>query len=224
MTQKPEPGLQSSSDSRLSPHFQRSDADIERREVAFQGFFRLEKLTLKHKIFSGQWSNHFTREVFVRGNAVGVLLYDPHRDQILLIEQFRPGALYDESQSPWQFEIVAGMTEAGESSEDVVRREAMEEAGCTIEQLEFLMKYWVSPGGMDEQIELYCGMIDASQVREGVYGLDEENEDIRVELVSYAEAIQALQDGVINNAMAIIALQWLQLNRDRLRTQWCSAS
>lgn len=208
--------------SQKSKHcFSRDDALLEQRTVAYQGFFRLEKLTLKHKLFSGGWSERFNREVFVRGNAVGVLLYDPRTDQVLMIEQFRPGAMYDDTTTPWQSEIVAGMIEAGESSEDVARREAEEEAGCHIEHLEHIMKYWVSPGGMDEQIELYFGIIDSTQIREGIYGLDEENEDIRVELIDYTDVLQGLKDGQINNAMAIIALQWLQLNRERIRAQWC---
>lgn len=204
----------------LKPTYHQTDVEIVSRQTVFQGFFKLEKLRLKQKQFDGGWSGEFSREVFVRGDAVGVLLFDPRTDQLLLVEQFRPGALYDQSQSPWQFEMVAGMTEAGESLESVVQREAQEEAGCTIEALEHLFKYWVSPGGTDEQIDLFLGIIDSTQVTEGVYGLDHEQEDIRVQLVSYTEAIAALSEGAINNAMAIIALQWLQLNRDRLQQKF----
>lgn len=201
----------------LKPRYHQSDVEIVSQQTAFQGFFKLEKLRLKQRKFDGSWSETFSREVFVRGDAVGVLLFDPRTDQLLLVEQFRPGALYDQSQSPWQFELVAGMTEEGESLASVVHREAQEEAGCHIETLEHLFKYWVSPGGTDEQIDLFLGIIDSSSVVEGVYGLDHEQEDIRVQLVSYTEAITALNAGIINNAMAIIALQWLQLNRTRLR-------
>lgn len=201
----------------LKPLYHQSDIEIVSRDTVFQGFFKLEKLRLKQKKFDGSWSETFSREVFVRGDAVGVLLFDPSTDQLLLVEQFRPGGLYDQSQSPWQFELVAGMTEEGESLASVVHREAQEEAGCQIEHLEHLFKYWVSPGGTDEQIDLFLGVIDSSTVVEGVYGLAHEQEDIRVQLVSYTEAIEALTAGSINNAMAIIALQWLQLNRERLR-------
>lgn len=208
---------------KLNSRYHRDDVQIIKREEAYQGFFRMEKLHLKQRRFDGQWSETFTREIFVRGDAVGVLLYDPRTDQLLMLEQFRPGALYDETQSPWMFEIVAGMTEAGETLEDVVHREAQEEAGCDIEALEKLFNYWVSPGGMDEQIALFLGIIDSSKVTEGIYGLDDEHEDIRVELVDFSEAVKGLQDGRINNAMAIITLQWLQLNRERLQQQWCQS-
>lgn len=204
----------------LKPQYHQNDVEVVSRQTVFQGFFKLEKLRLKQKQFDGRWSCEFSREVFIRGDAVGVLLFDPRTDQLLLVEQFRPGVLYDKRQSPWQFEMVAGMTEAGESLESVVRREAQEEAGCTIETLEHLFKYWVSPGGTDEQIDLFLGIIDSTQVVEGVYGLDHEQEDIRVQLVSYTQAIAALNEGYLNNAMAIIALQWLQLNRDRLQQKF----
>lgn len=208
--------------SKLKAHYHQKDVDIIHQERAYNGFFKLEKLQLKQRQFSGEWSSTFTREVLVRGNAVGALLYDPRTDKVLMLEQFRPGGLYDKDQSPWMFEVVAGMTEEGESLEDVIHREAQEEAGCDIEALEHLFKYWVSPGGMDEQIDLFLGIIDSSKVKEGVYGLDEEHEDIRVELIDYAEALAGLSDGRVNNAMAIIALQWLQLNRERLQAHWCS--
>lgn len=204
----------------LTPSFHQDAVEIVEKNTVFQGFFRFDKLRLRTRHFEGGWSNTFSREVFVRGNAVGALLYDPKADVLLMVEQFRPGCVYDVSQSPWQFELVAGMTEAGESNESVVHREAEEEAGCQVLHLEHLYKYWVSPGGMDEQIDLYLGIIDSSLVKEGVYGLDEENEDIRVELVTCEEAFLGLSDGRINNAMAIIGLQWLQLNRERLQQQY----
>lgn len=205
---------------KLTPTFHQDAVEIVEQKTVFQGFFRFDKLRLKTRTFAGGWSDTMSREVFVRGNAVGALLYDPNTDQLLMLEQFRPGCVYDPQQSPWQFELVAGMTEAGETNENVVHREAQEEAGCRVQHLEHLYTYWVSPGGMDEQIDLFLGIIDSQQIQEGIYGLEEENEDIRVELVSTDDAFKGLQDGRINNAMAIIGLQWLQLNHARLRQQY----
>ncbi len=201
----------------LIPTFAQDAVEVLEKRTVFQGFFRFDKLRIKTRKFDGNWSGVMSREVFVRGNAVGVLLYDPLVDQLLMVEQFRPGCLYDVSQSPWQFELVAGMTEPGETNENVVHREAEEEAGCKVLHLEHLYKYWVSPGGMDEQIDLFLGIIDSREIEEGIYGLEEENEDIRVELIATDEAFRGLEDGRINNAMAIIGLQWLQLNRQRLQ-------
>lgn len=202
---------------KLVPTFQQDAVEVIDQNTVFKGFFRFDKLRLKTRRFDGGWSEEMSREVFVRGNAVGALLYDPVADKLLMLEQFRPGCIYDSAQSPWQFELVAGMTEPGESDEDVVHREAEEEAGCKVLHLEHLYKYWVSPGGMDEQIDLFLGIIDSREIQEGIYGLEEENEDIRVELIDTDEAFKGLEDGRINNAMAIIGLQWLQLNRQRLQ-------
>jgi ADP-ribose pyrophosphatase len=158
------------------------------------------------------------RELFERGHAAAALLYDPGRDEVVILEQFRIGALEVEG-GPWLYEIVAGMIDAGESAAAVVRREAIEEAGCDILALEFICEYLVSPGGTSERISLYCAKVDAEGVG-GIHGLDEENEDIRVQAVSFAEAWQWLEQGRINSASPIIAMQWLTMHRERLREKW----
>jgi ADP-ribose pyrophosphatase len=118
-------------------------------------------------------------------------------------------------------EIVAGIIEEGESAEEVVSREAVEEAGCTIQELIPICDFLVSPGGTSERIALFCGKVDAQGVG-GIHGLDEENEDIRVTVVSYQEALALLVNGRINSASPIIALQWLIMNHERVRSMWGS--
>lgn len=200
------------------PTFTGKDMELLSRESKFKGFFEIQELTLRHKLFDGGWSDAFTRELFVRGQAVVVLLYDPQADALVMIEQFRVGAMED-GRSPWLMELVAGIVEPGESPEDVARRESLEEAGCEIVELVKLYDYWVSPGGTNETVAIFCGRVDSSEVG-GVYGLKHEHEDIRVEVVSTESAIKAVEDGIINNAATIMALQWLQLNRSRLQAQW----
>ncbi len=181
-----------------------------------EGFFRLDKYRLRHELFRGGMSREMSRELFERGHAVAMLPYDPQRDELVLLEQFRIGAIHDPD-GPWLTEIVAGMIGPGESAAEVARREAMEEAGCQVAELIPISRYYVSPGGTSETIELYCGIVDASQIQEGIYGLEEENEDIRVFKASFGEAVAWLESGRINSAAPIIALQWLMLNRARLR-------
>jgi len=195
--------------------FKASDVTIEKRETVFQGFFRMDKLWLTHPRFDGRSMPRFTRELFLRGDATCVLPYDPCRDEVVLLEQFRLGAL-GRDQSPWLLELVAGMNEDGESSEDVARREGQEEAGLSFSKLEKICNYLVSPGGTTEMIYLYYGQV-STEGAGGLYGLEHEHEDIRVHVVSADEAIAMIGDGRINNAAAIIAIQWLQLNRARLR-------
>lgn len=194
--------------------FSLDDVEILEREAGYRGFFQLDILTLRHKLFEGGWGKPITRELFLRGSAVLVLLYDPKADRVALTDQFRVGAI-DEEHGPWVREVVAGMVEEGESLEDVARRELEEEAGVTDVELEFICHYLPSPGGTDEKVYLYCGIADLSEV-EGVYGLPEEGEDIRVITLSAEEAFNQVATG-FNNAGTIVAVQWLQLNRERLR-------
>lgn len=197
--------------------FTRDDVVLEKRENLFKGFYRVDKLHLRHRQFSGAVGPLITRELFVRRPAVGVLIYDANTDHVLLIEQFRVGAL--DNEHPWQFEIVAGLVERGESLEDVARREVLEEAGLEISALEQVMTFMPSPGGSDETFTLFVAQADLS-LAGGVFGVPEEGEDIRVNVVSLNQAEMALQRGRINNAACIIALQWLLLHKERLLARW----
>ena len=196
--------------------------EIVDKTVCYDGFFRLERYRLRHRLFSGAWSRVLTRELFERGHAAAVLPYDPALDAVVLVEQFRIGAL-EAPGSPWLLEIVAGIIDPGETPEEVVRREAVEEANCQIEALIHIYDYFVSPGGTSERISLFCGKVDAIGAG-GLYGLEAEEEDIRVTVVPFAEAIEQLHAGKINSAAPIIALQWLQLNHAPLRVRWGVAS
>jgi ADP-ribose pyrophosphatase len=189
------------------------------KAIGYSGFFRMEKYRLRHELFSGGWSPDITRECLERGHAVAVLPYDPERDQIVLLEQFRIGALGFPS-GPWLLEIVAGiMDEPGETPEDVARRETVEEAGCELIELVPICHYLVSPGGTSESITLFCGRVNAAQVG-GIRGVVDEHEDIRLHVVSRAEALNLLDSGRINSAAPIIALQWLKLNHSQLLERW----
>ncbi|MEC4748724.1 NUDIX domain-containing protein [Methylomicrobium sp. Wu6] len=192
--------------------------EIISKETGYAGFFRLEKYRLRHTLFAGGWSGEIERELFGRGKCVAVLLYDPERDEVVLIEQFRIGAIGCPERA-WLIEIVAGAIEEGETAEDVAYREAEEEAGCLIEELIEVMRFYTSPGGYAEMITLFYGRIDSRQVG-GIHGLDHEDEDILVRPVSFAEAWRLLESGAIESAIPILALQWLALNRERLREKW----
>lgn len=140
----------------------RDDVQVLDHQIPFQGYYRIETFTLRHRLFAGGWSEPMRREMLERGHAVGVVLYDPDRDTLVLIEQFRIGAFaaswtpwLPEGSSPWLVEIVAGIIDAGETPEAVARREAVEEAGCEIDELEFVCRFLVTPGVSSEMILLY---------------------------------------------------------------------
>jgi len=146
-----------------------------------------------------------------------VLLYDPAKDKVVMVEQFRVGALDDE-QGPWLLEIVAGIVEENESIKDVARRECKEEAGLDVHSFETIHSFYSSPGGCSERIYLMCGLVD-SQLAEGIHGLDHEGEDIKVLVHDFEEINQLLATDRISSAIPIIALQWLCINRERLRIE-----
>jgi ADP-ribose pyrophosphatase len=197
--------------------FTRQDVEIISKETLFQGFFKMIKYRFRHKLFEGGWSETIEREMFERGHAAAMLPYDPVRDEVVLIEQIRVGAL--EHDNPWQLEIIAGMIDREEDAESVVRREAVEEAGVDIGQLEKVTSYYPSSGGCSEKLDVYVGQVDASTAN-GIHGLDYEGEDIRVHVVSRQQAYQWVIDGKFENGASIIALQWLELNQQRLKRQW----
>lgn len=191
------------------------------RERVYDGFFHVDKYRLRHRKFDGEWTGVLRREVFERGHAVGVLPYDPVRDRVVLVEQFRIGA-YAAGQAPWLFEIPAGIIEPGENAQTVARRETREETGCRLQELVPIMEYFVSPGGTTESITLFCGRVE-TQDSGGIHGDASEGEDIRVFTLPAGEAKNFLAQGRIKNAAAVIALQWFALNHEGLYKSWAKA-
>jgi ADP-ribose pyrophosphatase len=183
---------------------------------------RLDIYKLRHQVFDRGWSDDISREVLERGHAVAVLPYDPKRDEVVLIEQFRIGAYTAPDMSPWQIECVAGIVEPYQTPEQAALREAQEEAGVAIIELEPVHAYLSSPGCTSETIRMFCGRVEADGVG-GVFGLAHEGEYIRVFVVSADEAFRLLDTGRIENGMTIIALQWLRQNRARLREKWATS-
>lgn len=196
------------------------DLEILAREVCYQGFYRLERIALRHRLFAGGMSPPITREVIEKGDVAAVLLYDPERDEVVLIEQFRVGAR-DDPTGPWLLEIVAGLIEPGETPEQVARREALEEAGCTVTDLLPITTFYVSPAKTSQRTWLYCGRVDASRAG-GVHGLAHEGEDIRVVCMPADDAIALVERGRADSAWPLIALLWFARERDALRERWGS--
>lgn len=194
--------------------------EIVERKTLFQGYSRVDRYRLRHEMFDGGMSDVITREVFERGHAAAALPYDPVRDEVVLLEQFRIGA-HAAGLDPWMVEIVAGIIDSGETPEDVVRREMVEEAGVRAVELEPIARLALTPGAVSETMHFYCARIDSSGAG-GVFGLDHEGEDIRAFTLAAEEAIRLVIDGKIINGIAFIALQWLALNRAELRLKWRS--
>ena len=205
-------------------HFSQQDIEILGEQTLYEGFFTLKRIQFKHKLFAGGESGVVTRELLIKGAASAVIAYDPKEDSVILVEQVRIGAAYypESHRSAWLLELIAGMVEKGEKPEEVALRESEEEAGIQVKNLTHCLSVWDSPGGTVERIHLFAGEVDSSLAK-GIHGLAEENEDIRVHVVKREQAYQWMCEGKIDNGIAVIGLQWLQLNYAQLQQSWkCS--
>ncbi|MBU0744750.1 MAG: NUDIX domain-containing protein [Gammaproteobacteria bacterium] len=196
------------------------DIKIKNKTLLHDGFCRVERYELEQKRFDGSWTPPFTREFIAKPVAVGALPYDPRTNQVVLIEQFRIGAL-GRSNTPWLIEIVAGIKdkEHAESDEEVIRREMYEEAGLEIETLLPICDYFTTPGCTTEKVKLFCAKVDATKAPK-FCGLKEEHEDLKIHVISTEDAFAAVRSGQINNGTAIITLQWLELNLQEVNKRW----
>jgi ADP-ribose pyrophosphatase len=192
--------------------------EILARDTAYDGFLRVDRYRLRHSLYAGGWSRELVRERVERLRAAAILLYDPDVDQVVMVEQFRIGA-HEAGAGAWLLEIVGGYVPPEELPEAVARREAVEEAGCAVGEIEPIGEFYLSPGTSVERISLYCGRVRAP-AGGAVHGLDHEGEDIRVEVLPADAAIAELFTGRVNSTTAIVALQWLSAHRARLRARW----
>jgi ADP-ribose pyrophosphatase len=188
------------------------------RELCYEGFFRLERVRLRHSLHRGGMSPVLVREIVEKANVVALLPYDPVSDTVVLIEQFRVGAIGD-ARGAWLLEIIAGLMEPGEQPEEVARRETAEEAGLPVRRIEPVARFFVTPSKSSELTHLFCGEVDALGAG-GVHGLAHEGEDIRVLPMPAEKAFALLESGRIDSAWPMIALMWLQTHRERVRRAW----
>jgi ADP-ribose pyrophosphatase len=181
------------------------DVEIAEVAIAFERVLRMDVFRFRHRLFSGEWSALRSYDVLRRGSAVAIVLYDPDRDNVVLVEQFRLPALLSGS-SPWQIEAAAGLIDTDETPEAVAVRETREETGLAlIGKLIPIQHYLSSSGNSDEHVFLFCGRVDSAGA-EGVHGLAEEHEDIRVVVKPWAEVEALLDAGAIESAHTLIGL------------------
>lgn len=207
---------------RAPSSFSNDAVDVLDRRSIPAGRYRVDRYRLRHRMFGGGWSEPLERDVLERGHAAALLPYDPVADAIVLVEQFRIGALAA-GRAPWMLEVVAGMIEADDADpEAVARRESVEECGCRVGAIEPIAVYQPSPGVSSEILHLFCGRID-SRKAPAQAGLVEEGEDLRVHVWPWSKARRALDQGVFTNAATLIALHWLARRRPALRRRWNGA-
>jgi len=193
------------------------NVEVLSEDAPHSGFFVTKDYTLRHPQFSGGKSAPVRREVFVATDAAIVLPYDPKRDRVLLVEQFRMGPFGRGDPKPWMLEPVAGRVDVGETPDQTAIRECQEEAGLHPRHLEHIASHYCSPGCSTEYFHCFLGICDLPDMIQGAGGLETEHEDIRTHVLSYEAAMGLLKTGEANNGPLILSLIWLSRERDRLR-------
>lgn len=178
------------------------------KRLVSSGFLKIFKFELSHTLFSGETSPPLQRELMERGHAVAVVLYDEIRCRVVMVEQFRIGAI-EGTTSPWLLEFPAGVVKNGEGDEEVAVRECEEEIGRRPDRLEKITNCFLSPGGCSERMTIYYGTIDSEGLNNTIKGLGSEGEDIRVRVFDLDDALEMTKDGRICNASTILGLFWL---------------
>ena len=197
----------------------RKDTKLIREDTLHSGFFRMVRLRIQHRLFGGGWSMFLDREVVMHGKVGAVIPYDPIRDSVVLIEQFRNGKFAASDPEPWSVSIAVGIVEAGESLSEMARRETLEETGCPVGRLEKALTFYSSPGGSSQHVTLFCAEVSVVGAG-GLHGVAAEGEDIRVFVVPFKKIQCMIDSDQFDNAVTIVGLQWLAHHRERLRRQW----
>ena len=193
------------------------DWKIHKKSNVYDGHFKVAKFELTHELFAGGETQLIQRECISRQDAVALVPYDPDTNQVVLVEQFRVGAIREAQ--PWLKEIVAGLIEQNEDPAEVAMRESVEEIGCMPTHIKKIGQFYTTPGGFSELIHLYVGRVDVNAVQ-AFAGLEHEGEDIKVQPVSVSELNNMLSEGEIRTAIGIIGLQWLLQNYQELQQAW----
>jgi len=193
--------------------------DLQEESRISSGYLKVYRYRLRHERYVGDWTETLSREVMDRGAVGAVLPFDPFRQEVILIEQFRIGAWAAGWPEPWLLECVAGVIEKDETPEALAIREAREEAGCEITRLEPIARYFSTPGACSERVHLFCGQVDTSSAG-GIHGLETEHEDIFACVWSLKDALALLHRGEVSNSMTLIALQWLDRHHEDISHRW----
>lgn len=194
------------------------DVRLTRYHQPYTHFFAVEEYDLTFRRFDDSHSPVVNRAVFISGDAVTVLPYDPKRDRVLLIEQFRAGPYARGDSNPWSLEAIAGRIDGGETPEQAARREAVEEAGLELGALLPISNYYPSPGAKSEFIYSYVALTDLPDDAAGVFGVEGEAEDIRGHLVARQDLMALVASGEIGNGPLLVSVLWLELHHAGLRT------
>lgn len=200
-------------------HAAPGDVTVVARSQPYANFFAVEEYDLSFQRFDGTRSGVVKRAAFVSGDAVTVLPYDPVRDRVLVVEQFRTGPYARGDVQPWQIEPIAGRIDPFETAEQAARREAVEEAGLDLGALLPVGGYYPSPGAKTEFILSYIALTDLPDSAAILGGEASEAEDIKGHILSFDAFSDLVARGEGGTAPLLISYYWLDRERARLRAE-----
>lgn len=183
---------------------------IHKSERVYNGFLKVDKVSVSYSKFNGGMTGPHTREVLERGDSAAVLLLDRDRDKVILVEQFRLPA--ERRGQPWIKELVAGVIKESETPEESIRRECVEETGYKVSKLVPVSTMLASPGGTSERIFIYFGEVSQADRENDGGGIEDEGEDINVIEIPRADFLNQVLGREITDAKTIIAGYWLKVN------------
>ena len=181
-------------------------AVIHSRTPLYEGFLRLYRYEFDVEQ-QGGGTRRTSWEMMERGNAVAVLGHDPGRDEIVLVNEFRPGLIVA-GEYPYRDNLVAGSIESDETALEAAVREMREEAGLVLSHPVLIHPgAFVSSGGTSEKISIVYGTVDTSRAG-GVHGNPSENEDILTVVLPAKVFIDRVRSGEINDLKTLVAGYW----------------
>lgn len=183
------------------------------KQTVWKNFIHLQTMIFEQRTRDGR-TIRIHREVHDHGVAAAILLFDPKREEVVLVRQFRPGA-YANGDASFMLEIPAGLTD-GDQPDEAIRRESMEETGYAVSAPRYLFDTYASPGTLTEKVSLFYARVDLDEKAGEGGGLENEGEDIEVLTVSLDAAYGMIATGEVTDSKTIIMLQWAMLNRATL--------
>ena len=186
------------------------DVRVTEVEVLASAWHVLRRTTLDYRTPSGRWETQ-QRETYDRGNGATVLLYDPVRRTVLLTRQFRYPVYVNDHPDGMLIETAAGLLDEDDPV-TAIRREAAEETGVEIGELEHVFDVWMSPGSVTERLHFSAARYTPAQRTTAGGGVADEGEEIDVVELPFERALAMTLTGEIADAKTILLLQWAALH------------
>lgn len=180
--------------------------EIIKDKILSENYFVLRNITYDLTRSNGEVIRH-KREVYDRGNGATILLYNPGKQSVVLVRQFRVATWVNGNEDGRLIETCAGLLDDDEP-EDCIRKEAVEETGYQVSNVRKVFELYMSPGGVTELVHFFVAEYDDNQRANAGGGV--EDEDIEVLEMPFAQALAMVKRGEIRDGKAVILLQYLQ--------------